>query len=1044
MIANKVREALIAGDGSSIRLKFGTYDVRLSDADKRALAEQPLAFRAGAIGPDNMAFPGMTDPSHAIGQQPYVQCQKLYDLALTDPERAYAIGCFLHGVTDAVAHHYVNFMSGETFTLTPITAARQTNYSNVVRHIIAESMIQKAAFKQDAAAFSQGQLTHSLPKDFLLRTYLSTSSSLWQLMAHHAKSKYDAAVAAQPSASLVTIVQGLDIAAADHLVLSPVYLQRIDQARQQITTDIMTAVSNMQNRSTPDGATLKVTAGADGKLGTSDDGTGCTVTCADLYAKYFTYVALLAPRQDAQGRPLPSALEKISDKLRDDLNGFLPAYLATIESLSAKLNAPLTAGSTGTEGFDISAAEIDLMFKPLIDWADRITTLDYQVVINAVVPDWLLSLQNALQAVGINVSIPNIVKALLDPFVRPIKDALKAYVIDKAKTFISDLTTQYKAQLDTVLAEYDTRLKSYAAPGLSGTTLDHFYDSGLFGHAFNIAAATIANHAAGLPVGDSEALGGIGPASFDASHTLAWSQAAVCDYLRGPIFPLGIDVTGSLSVRSDKDYVAQPKGDSPVECHDGSLSMFSAMPNAMSCNLVDTPSLVADAAHRGSPTRAFPPQYASEMPSCQNIVVPGLPEPPAMPPMMASGCSCQLGSSPSGNSPIALSLLSLIAGALLLRRRRAVQARALLPLAVAALIGSGCGGNGMTMDPMMMDMGTDPTLTPKQALAKALGTSAWNGMQLRSGKMRAIELRFDASSLLWAEVRNPFGPARRRELRVFSIDDDGSTLRSTITQTPDGIDSARPLGKQETWKATIVAGSPRKLELINMDNAGVTETFTEGAWPAPTDGLTATVRVFSSTGATYDAYCGKSSVSAPDYGPLFEFARGRSAQAPLGTDLMAGAKLLRWRDASGANRFAVTDVPSFSDLGGTLLSDQANFFVHYQGIVNHPGGAFQMREQDDDVTDGLWVFIQNKIGSTNTNDLFLEVHNLTFVPDKTADAPSASVPAGPVPIEIIVVRCAQQIRDMDIELKLSGGAYQLVGNAPTTSTINDTLFPPAL
>jgi len=127
-----------------------------------------------------------------------------------------------------------------------------------------------------------------------------------------------------------------------------------------------------------------------------------------------------------------------------------------------------------------------------------------------------------------------------------------------------------------------------------------------------------------------------------------------------------------------------------------------------------------------------------------------------------------------------------------------------------------------------------------------------------------------------------------------------------------------------------------------------------------------------------------------------------------------------------------------------LLSDQANFFVHYQGIVNHPGGAFQMREQDDDVTDGLWVFIQNKIGSTNTNDLFLEVHNLTFVPDKTADAPSINIPAGPVPIEIIVVRCAQQIRDMDIELKLNGGAYQLVGNAPTTSTINDTLFPPAL
>jgi len=1042
MIANKVREGLIAGNGSAIRLKFGSHEVRLSDVDKRAIMDNPLAFRAGAVGPDNMAFPGMTDPSHAIGQKPFVQCQKLYDLALTDPERAYAMGCFLHGVTDAVAHHYVNFMSGETFTLTPITAARQTNYSNVVRHIIAESMIQKAAFKQDAAAFSLGQLTHTLPKDFLQRTYLSTSSPLWQLMAHHAKAKFDAAVAAQPSASLVTIVQSLDIAPADHLVLAPVYLQRIDQARQQITTDIMTAVSNMQNRSTPEGGMLRVTAGADGKLGTSDDGTSCTVTCADLYAKYFTYVALLAPRQDAQGRPLPSALEKISDKLRDDLNGFLPAYLATIESLSAKLNAPLGGASSGTEGFDISAAEIDQMFKPLVDWSDRITTLDYQVVINAVVPDWLLSLQNALQAVGINVSIPNIVKTLLEPFVRPIKDALKAYVIDKAKAFIGDLTSQYKAQLDVVLAEYDMRLKSYAAPGLSGTTLDHFYDSGLFGHAFNIAAATLANHAAGLPIGESDVLGGIGPASFDASHTLAWSQAAVCDYLRGPIFPLGIDVTGSLSVRSDKDYVAQPKGDSPVECHDGSLSMFSSMPSAMSCGLVDTPSLITDSAHRGSPTRAFPPQFASEMPSCQNIVVPGLPEPPVMPPPMATGCSCQLGAAQTSSGPLALSLLTLAAGVLLLRRKR--RSVSVLSIVAAAIVSAGCGGNSMTMDPMMMDMGTDPSMTPKQVLASALGTSAWNGMQQRSGKMRAIELRFNAASLLWAEVRNPFGPARRRELRVFSIDDDGSTLRSTITQAPDGMDPARPLGKQEVWKVALATGTPRTLQLVNMDNPGVTETYTEGAWPAPTDGLTATVRVFSSTGAAYDAYCGKSSVSAPDYGPLFEFARGRSAQAPLGTDLMAGAKLLRWRDASGANRFAVTDVPSFSDLGGTTLTDQFNFFVQYQGIVNHPGGAFQMREQDDDVTDGLWVFIQDKVGSTNTNDLFLEVHNLTFVPDKTPDAPSSNLAAGPVPIEIIVVRCAQQVRNMDIELKLGSGAYQLVGNAPTTSTINDTLFPPAL
>lgn len=1045
LIANKVREALIADGGNRIRLKFGTYDVQLSDEDRRAIEEQPLSFRAGAIGPDNMAFPGMTDPSHAIGQKPYVQCQKLYEQALTDPERAYAIGCFLHGVTDAIAHHYVNFMSGETFTLTPITAGRQSNYSNVVRHMIAESMIQKAALKLDPTAFDLSHLTHSIPKEFLQRTYLSTASPVWQVMARHAKAKYDAAVAAQPNASIVTIVQGLDVAIADHLVLSPVYLARIDQARQQIASDVMSAVSAMQNRSTTEGATLQVTAGADGKLGTSDDGTACTVSCADLYAKYFTYVALLAPRQDAQGRPLPSALEKISDKLRDDLNGFLPAYLTTIESLSLKLNTPLSSSSTGTEGFDINPAEVDMMFKPMTDWADRITTLDYQVVINAVVPDWLLALQNALQKVGINVSIPNIVKTLLDPFVRPVKDAIKAYVIDKAKTFINDLTTQYKAQLDVVLAEYDGRLKLYAGAGLSGTPLDHFFDSGLFGHAFNIAAATLANHAVALPVNDSDELGGIGPASFDASHTAAWSQAAACEYLRGPILPLGIEVSALLSVRSDKDYIAQTMGDSPVECHAGSLSMFTASPTPQSCALVDTPSLIRDGQHMGSPTRSYPPQYSGSMPSCQNITVPGLPEPPPSAPV-ATGCSCQLGHADTPPPLGYLALAATLSSLLLLRRRRLAATRrsvaGLALLAALLLSGPGCGGT-----PTMMEMIPDPMMnqTPKQALMSALKDSAWNGMQLRSGKQRAIELRFRTTDLFWAETRNPFGPARRRELRVFSIDEDGSTVRSTITQTPDGPDTTRPLGKQESWKIEIVPGTPRKLRLTNQESPSIVEEYTEGAWPAPQAGLTATVRVFSAAGGApaYESFCGKSLLSTPDYSTLFASARGRSTETLLGTDLMAGAKLVQWRDSSGANRFAVTDVPSFSDLGGTLLSDQANFFVHYQGTINHPGGAFQITEDDDEVADGIWAFIENKVGSSNPSDLFLEVHSLA-IPDKTVDAPSTTPAAGLVPIEIIVLRCNKTIKDIDIKLRLNGGAYQHVGNVSSNPTIDDTLFPPAL
>lgn len=1046
MVANKVREALIASPTARIPLRGGTYSVQLGDADRRALLEQPLAFRAGAVGPDNMAFPGMTDPSHAIEQQPFTQCQLLYDAALTDEERAYAMGCFLHGSTDAIAHHYVNFMSGETFTLTPITSARMSSWSNVVRHIVAEGMIQKAAFKLDPAAFSIGQLAHSIPKSFLLRAYLDVNSPLWQLMTRRSRAKFDAAVAKNPSANLFTIISGLGLAAGDHLAMSPLYLREVDRLRQQIVQNINATVAGLQDTATADGAKLRPTAGPDNKLGTSDDRTSCSATCPDLYAKYFTYIALLAPRYDAQNRQLPSALEKISEKLRVDLEDFLPAYAATAENFSIKLNTPLSA--TSADDFDLDAAQIDQLLKPLSDWVTRTASLDYQTAITATVPDWLIQLQNALQAVGVNVSIPNLLRALLEPFLQPIKDAMKTYVIDQAKTYLNDLTREYKAQIAQINSEYQMRLSSYAAPGLMGTALDRFFDSGIFLNAFNIAATALANHAAVLPVGDDPV--GIGPASFDASHTMSWMQPALCDYLRPAVFPLGIDVRALLSVQSASGtaLTAQVSADSPVECHSGSLSMFSAAQGASACVVVETPELVADPRHLGSPTRAYPPQYAAQMPSCQRIVVAGLPEPPPLPDDgngngggQSTGCAFTGRSSHADPTPVLIAFLFIGIG-LAARRQRALAA-----LLIGVLSASGCSSEGMGTDNADMGSGTDAFVTPdlppgsaeRQAALATLDGTVWQGTQTRAGKQRAFELRFNSKSLLWAEIQNPYGPARRRELRFFNIDDDGKTAHTTVITPSDWPDPDKQNGRGDDFKIEVVAGSPRKLRVTRLTAPTGIEEFTEGAWPTPTTGLTATARVFTSGGAVDKAFC-TSGLSGFTYGTLFDFARGKSAQPSLGQDLVGGAKLLRWRDATGQNRFAVSDVPSFSDLSGTPLSDQANFLVHYQGVVHHPGGAFQVREQNDVVEDGIWVFIGNNVG---TGSYFLEVHGFAF-PDGTADDPSTNLPAGDVPIEIIVARCAKQISDIDAEIRLAGGSYQLVGNAPTAPTINDTLFPPAL
>ncbi|MCA9638073.1 MAG: hypothetical protein KC420_18720, partial [Myxococcales bacterium] len=486
ILANHVRQALVdAGDGT-IALRFGDHAVILDPDDADAIKDNPLAFRAGAVGPDNMVFPGMTDPSHAIGQRPFEQCELLYQEALTGEERAYALGCFLHGSTDAVAHHYVNFMTGETFTLTPITSARQSDYDNVVRHILAESAIQEAAYTLDPAAFADSKLLHTIPVGFVLRAYLDVSSPLWQMMAAHPMKEYDKAVADNPGASLPTIVAAMEVAPADHLVLSPVYLGAVDQLIADKRAELVAAVKAMQDPNTPEGAQLLVQPGDDGKLGTKDDDTDCSFTCPQLYATYFTYAGLLAPRYNAQNQELPSAFDKISEELRKELFEFHVAYLETVQNLSYKLN---TEPSMMDNGFGVTKEELGEVFAPLDKWANDLTTIDYDTLVYAVVPDWIIELDTLMQSVGIDIDLAAIIKAVFEPIVQPIKDAIYGAFIAQAQVFLDELVAEIEAKKDVIYAEYDARLAAAAHPDLGGDVLDHFYESGLFGHSFNIAAS---------------------------------------------------------------------------------------------------------------------------------------------------------------------------------------------------------------------------------------------------------------------------------------------------------------------------------------------------------------------------------------------------------------------------------------------------------------------------------------------------------------------------------------------------------------------------
>lgn len=1080
MIANQLREALIQANDGTIPLRMSEHAVQLTTEDFEALRDNPLEFRAGAVGPDNMVFPGMTDPSHALGQRPYEQCEILYAAALTGRERAYALGCFLHGATDAVAHHYVNYMSGETFTLNPLSASRESALDNVVRHILAESAIQDAAYTGNPEGFATGDLLHLIPADFVLRTYLDQDSVLWQLVAEHALEEYEAARAAMPGASLPAVVQSMDVGPADHLVLSPVYLGEAQQMIDDQRAAVLQSIADMQDPLSANGSQLLVTAGPDGMLGTQDDETDCAFTCPTLYATYFTYVGLLAPRFSAGGIELPSAFDEIADELRRELDGFHPAYLATVANISAKLNEPLTG--TGS-GIGYTRAEVEGLFTPLTEWSDAVATIDYDTLVHAVVPDWIIELDTTMQAVGIDVDLAGIIAAVFQPFIAPIREAIHDAFIGQAELFLGELADEYIAMKEAVEAEYAGRLQAEAPEGLEGTMLDHFFDSGLYAHSFNIAAAAMASHAAVLPVTGTA----VGPASFDASYTPAWMQAGACEHLSEVIFPLGIDVRGSMSVRLDgTDYFANPSTDSPVECHDGALDAFAAAASLTSCVLTDLESLSSDPV--GSLSRAFPPELSAMPAACDGLVIPGLPAPAegedesggatdgtggtggtgatgdgtgagAGGSDDGGGCGCR-STSPAGGG--ALGLWGVL-GLLGLRRRRALTTAAVL--ATTSVVGCGDDGGG-AQSTSASSGGTSegdttassatsegPTATtdgsgssdeadttagppPSDPLLEALDGTVWHGEQTRDGITRGYELAFDTGGLLWSEIRNPFGPARRREMRVMVPTVPGAVATTVIS--PQGWPIHPDNGRVDDWTLELVEGNPR---ILRTTRDGVVEEYTEGAWPAPEDGLTAVVRVFEVGGVVDQAFCDSGS-NGFEYPAIFAFANGDSTEI-VATDVVAGAHLQTWSDPGGANSFSVIDVEGFERLGGTELSDGFNFYVTYLGTVDHPGGELAMREQNDSVEDAVWVFLDDAVGSTNVGDLFLEVHGFIW-PDATPDEPSVNLPAGEVPIQAIVVRCTEQIVDVDVEISLGGAGFELLGDVASTPVVDDTLFPPAL
>lgn len=1072
-LANDVREDLIDSGDGTLRLRWSEFAVALPEEDVAAIIDEPLAFRAGAIGPDNMIFPGMTDATHAVDQDPFRQCQLLYEDAITSAERAYALGCFLHGASDSIAHHFVNYFTGETFTLNPISSGRVSSWSNVVGHITTEGLIQASLLEADPSRFSTSALSHDLPRSFVLRNYFDEDAPLWQLMSRHALARLNAARG--PGVSLAEAVEDAELAPYEYLVLSPVFVREADTARADLRAFVEGEIADMQDWSSARGSELRVGAGPDGELSTRDDTTACDTSCASEYAQYVTYVRLLEPRYDAGGRELPSAFDKIIDELGEDMAALLPALLDVVENISGALNGELIVGGSG---LDIEPTDIPGYFAPLDDWVDDTTTIDWDTVVRAVAPEWLVDLDSFFDSLGVPWSLGTLMRAIFEPVLDQIREAVQEYVIGAARTYLEDLTTEYRATYEMWQADEGDALTAAAPTDLSGNTLDYIEDSGLWAYTFNMVAVTLADHRVVLVDGDPIENG---PTSFDASYTPRWTQLGLCPYLGEAVFPEGFDVRALLSVNDGVLHPSTASVDAPVECHDGDLTRFGDA-SADSCAHSDLPTLLS--AQVGSVSRAFPPEFASGMPACANLMIPGLPDPPppgpdagVMPgtdggvvgadachclPPASGGCGCRVGASRTGGAGwFALGLAALLACRLGRRRRLGLAAVAVMALSacdpmapptddvpggtdagpredVPGLDGGGEDDGGGTADG-----GRDAGPDLRRELMEALGSSTWSALQTRfesggggSTVQRAYELHFRAASLEWAEIRNPFGPARRRRMRVFTIDRDGETVTSTV-MTPETWPIDPLDGEEEQWRFEIVDGSPRQLIIESIDT-GATETFVEGPWDAPTSGLTAEVRVFAADGAMNTAACNNSTTF--DRATIWGFARGASVEAPLEMDVVAGVPIQSWAATSA---FAVTDVAGFDTLGGTSLSDQANFVVRYSGAIDHDGGAIDMREDDDAVDGGLFVFLDDAVGSTSASSLFLEVQYFSLIPDATDDEVSISLPAGEVPFEAILWRCTGSDEATDLEIDVGSG-YGPVGTSITVPDLDEDLFPPAL
>ena len=620
-----------------------TRFVVLSEENARAIRENPEFWRGGAIGPDNTVFPGMTDPSHAWHFAPFSQCQAMLEASDDGAERAYALGCFLHGITDNNVHHVVNYFTGETFTLFPKDAAEDGalgfSLLNVVRHMTVETKIEKALSDARPDAFTTEKLTHRIATDLYRRVYLSPDEEgrgLWHWFAGDlVERKNDALRAAQlegfdPNMHLETSIE--DIRESGTTI-------ELDGRVMDAYIEFLSTGGNVQVLE-PGGLApyhyvlllpelvedvkrlLDIAqAHGEGKLQATiaewqAEGE-CSLSCPLLRGRKELYEHLFAEIDGG-----PSRFEQAVAQKQQELDGVTAGYVQSVETLS---NLIVTKGASA-----LTAQEISMALAPIDTAIEQVTDFPYDVLF----PDWAV---DVIDSVG-----P--LRAFLEGSVRLVTEQFKEHIVARMSGFttllkdqlvsltpqaIEDLHEKARELRDIAVSQVDQARLDALGLDLSDAdaALENFGSSVLYMNSYNSVAGALANQEVVFSQAPTSFYGG-GPVSFDASYQVGYTQLSVCDDLAEVFYPCGNSAIESLQgdyEQCESLDIVSPEMEPHVECHDGSAVEWVDDPNPAQCVRRDFEVVVGpEEGHLGSYSLAFPAKLAERGPECFSPVVPGI------------------------------------------------------------------------------------------------------------------------------------------------------------------------------------------------------------------------------------------------------------------------------------------------------------------------------------------------------------------------------------------------------------------------------------